>query len=210
PAPRAPSPVAAPRPVPPPTFGAVARDAGREEELPEVAAAAPAGTGRIRQMVVRAVPTQPGLAAVAVPRLAALGVALAVFALPWLAPRRLLLPFPWQESARSGLERNQRSAGYLQIDRAARTFFLLEGHYPDGLQELVTGNLLSPSALADPEGRRLAYSAENLAYEVQPVSGGEPVAELGIREAITGDFLLDPDFLDLPEKPDRPPLVLLD
>jgi uncharacterized protein DUF4388 len=204
PAPRAPVPV--PRPVPPPTFGVVARDVAPEEELPEVGAAAAAGTGRIRQMVARAVPTQPGLAALVVPRLAALGVAVAVFALPWLAPRRLLLPFPWQESARSGLERNQRSAGYLQIDRAARTFFLLEGHYPDGLQELVTGNLLSPSALADPEGRRLAYSAENLAYEVQPVAGGEPVAELGIREAITGDFLLDPDFLDLPEKPDRPPL----
>jgi len=201
----------APRPVPPPTFGVVARgrDAAPEEALPDVAAAPPA-TGHLRQMVARAVPTRPGLAAVAVPRLAALGVALAVFALPWLAPRRLLLPFPWQESARSGLERNQRNAGYLQIDRAARTFFLLEGHYPDGLQELVTGNLLSPSALADPAGRRLAYSAENLAYEVEPVAGGEPVPELGIREAITGDFLLDPDFLDLPERPDRPPLVLLD
>jgi hypothetical protein len=161
-------------------------------------------------MVARAVPTSPGLLAVVVPRLAALLVALVVFTSPWLAPRRLLLPYPWQDQARTSLERNQRAAQYLQIDRAARTFFLLEGHYPDGLQELVAANLLSPKALADPAGRRLAYSAENLAYEVQPVVGGEPVAELGVREAITGDFLLDPDFLDLPEKPDRPPLVLLD
>jgi hypothetical protein len=147
---------------------------------------------------------------VVVPRLAALAVAVVVFAAPWFSPSRLLLPYPSQDAARAALERNQRSAQYLQIDRAARTFFLLEGHYPDGLQELVAANVLSPKALADPAGRRLAYSAENLAYEVQPVVGGEPVAELGVREAITGDFLLDPDFLDLPEKPERPPLVLLD
>ncbi|HXT21181.1 MAG TPA: hypothetical protein VN923_10550, partial [Thermoanaerobaculia bacterium] len=197
---------AAPRSaVPAPTFGVKPDD----EELPEIAPA-PAATGRVRQMVARTVPVSPGVLAVVVPRLAALFVAIVVFASPWLAPRRLLLPFPWQEQARAGLERNQRSALYLQIDRAARTFFLLEGHYPDGLQELVAANLLGPTALADPGGRRLAYSAENLAYEVQPVVGGEPVAELGVREAITGDFLLDPDFLDLPEKPERPPLVLLD
>jgi len=202
---RAAAPPAAPRPVavPAPTFGVP------EEELPEITPP-PAAPSRVRQMVARTTPTRPGALAMAVPRLAAFAVAVAVFAAPWYAPRRLLLPYPWQDAAREGLERNQRSAQYLQMDRAARTFFLLEGHYPDGLQELVAANLLAPSDLADPAGRRLAYSAENLAYEVQPVEGGEPVAELGVREAITGDFLLDPDFLDLPEKPERPPLVLLD
>ncbi len=182
------------------------------EALPEVPSARPAAAARARRVVMArpTAPARPSAVAVAAPRLAALGVAVALLAAPWLGPRRLLLPFPWQEAARLSLERNQRSAQYLQIDRAARTFFLLEGHYPDGLQELVGLDLLSPGDLADPAGRRLAYSAGDLSYEVQPVAGGEPMTELGVREAITGDFLLDPDFLDLPEKPDRPPLVLLD
>jgi hypothetical protein len=144
------------------------------------------------------------------PRLVAIVVAAALIASPWLAPRRLLLPFPWQEAMRAGVERNQRVAQYQQLDRAARTYFLLEGHYPDGLQELVARRLLTTGALVDPSGRRLAYSAEDLSYEVQPMVAGEPMSELGVREAISGDFLLDPDFLGLPEKAERPPLVLLD
>jgi hypothetical protein len=165
----------------------------------------------MRKMVLpREAPPRPSALAVAAPRLAALLVAAVLFSAPWFAPRQLLLPYPWQDAARSSLERNQRSAQYLQMDRAARTFFLLEGHYPDSLQELLGMNLLSPRALVDPAGRRLAYVAENVAYELQPVEGGEPVPELTVREAITGDFLLDPGFLDLPERAERPPLVLLD
>jgi hypothetical protein len=155
-------------------------------------------------------PARPNVLASTFPRLAAIAVAALVFAAPWLAPRHLLLPYPWQEMARTGLERNQRNAQYQQIDRAARTYFLLEGRYPDGLQELVTLDLLAPRSLADPTGRRLAYSAGDLSYEIQPVVGGEPLPELGVHESISGDFLLDPDFLDLPEKSERPPLVLLD
>ena len=206
-APAPPTPARVLVPAPAPVASAPA------EALPDVEEApAPVAAGRVRKMVLPrdAAPSRPSAPAVAAPRLAAFLVAIVVFASPWLAPRLLLLPYPWQDTARSSLERNQRSAQYLQIDRAARTFFLLEGHYPDGLQELVTLSLLSPRALADPAGRRLAYSAENLAYELQPVEGGAPLAELGVREAITGDFLLDPDFLDLPEKSERPPLVLLD
>ncbi len=211
PRPLAPAPPTPARPVAVPAPAPVAN--APAEALPDVEEApAPAPSGRVRKMVLPrdAAPSRPSPLAVAAPRLAALLVGIVVFASPWFAPRSLLLPYPWQDTARSSLERNQRSAQYLQIDRAARTFFLLEGHYPDGLQELVTLNLLSPLALADPAGRRLAYSAENLAYELQPVEGGAPIPELGVREAITGDFLLDPDFLDLPEKSERPPLVLLD
>ena len=158
----------------------------------------------------QAAPLRPSVFASTVPRLAAAGVAALVFAAPWLAPRHLLLPYPWQETARSGVERNQRNAQYLQIDRAARTYFLLEGRYPDGLQELVTLGLLAPRSLDDPAGRRLAYSAGDVSYEIEPVVGGEPLPELGVHESISGDFLLDPDFLDLPDKSERPPLVLLD
>ena len=204
---------APPKPAPAPAPVSAAASSAPAEALPDVEEApAPAASGRVRKMVLPrdAAPSRPSPLAVVAPRLAALFVGIVVFASPWLAPRLLLLPYPWQDTARSTLERNQRSAQYLQIDRAARTFFLLEGHYPDGLQELVTLNLLTPLTLSDPAGRRLAYSAENLAYELQPVEGGAPLPELGVREAITGDFLLDPDFLDLPEKSERPPLVLLD
>jgi hypothetical protein len=147
--------------------------------------------------------------AVAAPRILAAAVAAGLLAMPWIAPRRLLLPFPWQESSRVALERNQGAARFLQLDRAARTFFLLEGHYPDGLEELVPA-LLPAEALRDSAGNPLAYSIDERSYHVVPVLDGRPAAELGAREAITGDFLLDPEFLHLPERPDVAPLVLLD
>ena len=211
---RAAGPAAVSRPVAVPAGRGRAE---RAEELPAVGPAhpparppGPGPRGRRIVLVQPEAPRDPSLVSVLVPRLAALAGAALLFASPWIGPRHLLLPFPWQEPTRAGLERNQRNALYLQVDRAARTYFLLEGRYPDGLQELVALRLLSPRDLADPAGRRLAYSSEDLSYEVQPVEGGEPRPELGVREAITGDFLLDPDFLDLPEKPDKPPLVLLD
>jgi len=183
--------------------------------LPASAPAAPpapkaATKGKVVVMPGVAKPAGPPLVALVVPPLVAAVVAVMLFAAPWIGPRDLLLPFPWLESARMSLERNQRSALYLQIDRAARTFFLLEGHYPDGLQDLLGRDLLAGGEMADPAGRPLAYTAENVSYEVQPIVRGEPQSALGVREAITGDFLLDPDFLDLPDKPERPPLVLLD
>jgi hypothetical protein len=70
--------------------------------------------------------------------------------------------------------------------------------------------LLPPDGLRDPSGNPLAYSSDDRSYEVAHLVDGQPVAELGAREAITGDFLLDPDFLRLPDRPERPPLVLLD
>jgi uncharacterized protein DUF4388 len=181
----------------------------RVDELDETASMS--APERRRKVVVLRPPEKklPAIAVVA-PALVAGLFALVLFASPWLGPRRLLLPFPWQETMRTGLERNQRTAQYLKIDRAARTYFLLEGHYPDGLQELVTRRLLEAGDLVDPSGRRLGYTAEDLSYELQPMVAGEPIAELGVREAISGDFLIDPDFLEVPEAAERPPLVLLD
>jgi hypothetical protein len=191
---------------------------GRDSALPEVPAdaddvvAAPQPPTRGPKVVqLRAgAPAQASGVAVFAPVLAAMALAIGILAIPWLAPRHLLLPFPWQDGSRTALERNQRAAQYLLIDRAARTYFLLEGHYPDDLQELVTLELLPASALRDPAGNSLAYATEEVSYEVQPVRGGASLPELAAREAVTGDFLLDPQFLALPDRPERAPLVLLD
>ncbi|HEV8631786.1 MAG TPA: DUF4388 domain-containing protein [Thermoanaerobaculia bacterium] len=217
-APAAPPATRTPAQFPARASAASAAPAPREkrEELPEIghshAPPAPPAPARGRRVVVPhpSVPPRPSPLSVWVPRIVALAAGVALCFAPAIAPRHLLLPFPWQQHARATLERNQRAAYYMQIDRAARSYFLLEGHYPDGLQELVGLDLLSPRQLYDPAGHRLAYSAEEVSYEVQPIIGGEPVADLGAREAISGDFLLDPDFLDLPERAEKPPLVLLD
>ena len=196
---------APPRASPPP--GAVPARPGVEDQLPDapeppVAEARPSRPRALPQERLRG-------AAVWVPRVLAATVAAVLLALPWLAPRRLLLPFPAQGSARASLERDQRAARHLQLDRAARTYFLLEGHYPDRLDDMPPGLLPADGSL-DPAGHPLAYSSDERSYQVVPVIDGRPVAELGAREAITGDFLLDPEFLRHPEGADIAPLVLLD
>jgi hypothetical protein len=179
-------------------------------ETDEPAVAPAARPGKVLRMRAPVAPARLGGIARAAPLLIAAAVACGALATPWLAPRRLVLPLPWQDATRAALERNQRAASHLQLDRAARTYFLLEGHYPDGLEELVALDLLPAAALLDPARHPLRYSSDERSYEVTPVVDGRPVPELGTREAITGDFLLDPDFLRLPDRPERPPLVLLD
>jgi hypothetical protein len=45
---------------------------------------------------------------------------------------------------------------------------------------------------------------------LQPVEDGKPVPDSGTTEAITGNFLLDPAFLNVPSETNAQPLVLLD
>jgi hypothetical protein len=196
-APLGPRPVA-PRPVPSPS--PVTLSSALEEEEPDQRP--PAGVTRPR---VATLPSLEPWARAAV-ALAALAILVAGIHRPW----ELLLPFPWQEEIQQRMERNQRVAVYQSIDRAARTHFLLEGHYPDELVELIHVGLLHPQSLQDPRRRSLAYTADDLSYELFPVERGVTMADLATREAITGDFLLDPDFLRLSEVAARPPLVLLD
>ncbi|MGE5233269.1 MAG: DUF4388 domain-containing protein [Acidobacteriota bacterium] len=127
-----------------------------------------------------------------------------------LAPRRLELPYPGQGQARATSERVARAARYLKIDRAARTHFLLEGRYPDNLAKLVELGLLSARDVLTDGGHLLAYSSDAVSYTLQPVDRGEAVAELGASEGISGDFLLDPEFLKNKKKEEAQPLVLLD
>lgn len=135
---------------------------------------------------------------------------LGLFLWSGLAPLFLTLPFPWQDTQRSGLEKEVRSTIFQKIDQAAKTHFLLEGEFPPGLEELVAVGLLSAAEERDALGRPLAYSPSEYSYVVQPVAGGEPVTSSASTEAVTGNFLLDPDFILLPDNLDEQPLVLLD
>jgi len=144
------------------------------------------------------------------------GGGLALMALVWVVaafvnfPGALLLPFPWQEQERAAFEAQQRTALYLKIDRGAKSYFLLEGQFPERLQSLVGKRLLGTHDLKDPEGRPLRYEPSEIRYELAPVAQGERILDLATDEAITGNFLLDPDFYSLDNESMAIPLVLID
>jgi len=190
-------PVAAPRPVAPRIAPAVPPEA------------APEPGGPFRQMKVEARPAPPRSLGWVGRTLAALLAALVVASL-LRVPDALMIPFPWQQREREALVRDQRASLYLKIDRAAKTWFLLKGSFPDRLQDLVAAGLLSSDDLQDPEGRPLRYAAAEESYTLQPLAGGKPVPDAETTDAITGNFLLDPEFLNAPPETTAAPLVLLD
>jgi hypothetical protein len=129
-----------------------------------------------------------------------------------LAPAGLLRPFPWLDEERAESVGTRDEAQRLEIDRAAKTFFLLQGRFPDRLQDLIGLGLLQPDDLIDPRGRVLSYRPSEASYEVGPLTSGAEAAGPGGREGISGDFLLDPEFQESVEstEPAEAPLVLLD
>jgi hypothetical protein len=166
-------------------------------------------TGQVRQMKVEPKATVP----LGVPwggRILALLLALLAVGALLRVPNSLMVPFSWQGSERAALARDQRAALYLKIDRAAKTWFLLKGSFPDRLEDLVKAALLSPADLKDPEGRPLRYTAGEESYTLQPLEGGKPVHGTEATEAITGNFLLDPEVLNVAPESKAAPLVLLD
>jgi hypothetical protein len=142
-------------------------------------------------------------------RILALGAFILLVALTWSDPVRFLQPFPWQQGLRQAVLDEQTSAAYLKVDRAAKTSFLLDGHFPEALEKLVGDAYLTPRDLVDPVGRRLGYSSQVAGYLIFP-EGEEDVTPGASRtEAVTGNFLLDPEFLQ-DRTVEIPPLVLLD
>jgi hypothetical protein len=192
PVPTGPRPVVAPKPVTAPALAAEPEESDRA----------------FRRMKVEPRPAPPTLGWVGRP-LAGLLAALVILGL-LQTPDFLAFPFPWQNRDRAELARDQRAALYLKIDHAAKTWFLLKGSFPDRLQDLVAGGLLSPADLVDPEGRPLLYRASEESYTLQPLEKGRPVPGAEVTEAITGNFLLDPEFVDVPPESATQPLVLLD
>ncbi len=135
----------------------------------------------------------------------ALAMALALF----IKPGSFLLPFPWQENQRLSAQRQLRQSLYLKIDRAAKTYFLVKVHYPGSLEDLAESGLISSSDFHDQANHELAYSTDDVSYRIVPVVDGNQDVELATTEAITGDFLLDPQFLRPPSS-DVEPLWLIE
>src|SRR5215213_2416491 len=217
-----PVPAPAPGPVAAPSPAAVAEDAAagrpglrvvRQEGAPAAPGrAVPAedeAAGPFRKMKVEAPTAEIGAQPVT-PKLLAAGFALLLGALLFVQPEAVLLPFPWQEREREALAQDLRSSLYLKIDQAAKTAFLLAGRFPANLGDLVEAGLLTRADLRDPRGLSLRYEPGEESYTLQPMQAGKPVAGAETSEAVTGNFLLDPEILTVPAESAEHPLILLD
>jgi hypothetical protein len=162
-----------------------------------------------RKMTVDAAATVPASARVLPPLLATVLV-LVLVAVMLLAPQSLLLPYPWHDAERAALAQEQRNALYRKIDRAAKTFFLLEGRFPEQLGLLHDAGLLARQDLQDPAGFPFQYVTTDESYILQPLDQNRPLPGTESTEAITGNFLLDPELVSVTPESTRAPLVLLD
>ncbi|HTQ81382.1 MAG TPA: DUF4388 domain-containing protein [Thermoanaerobaculia bacterium] len=191
---------------------ATSRRAARPVEVPPAAISPVAPPGDLptvfRRMTVEELAVPLSFRTVA-RLLAGAAVALLVFFL-LRGASVLFLPFPWEEAQRQSLAQEQRSALYLKVDRASKTYFLLEGRFPERLGQLQQLHLLSGADLTDPQGYELHYSAQAESYRVQPVdSKGGKITGTEATDAVSGNFLLDSEFISV--SPDtQTPLVLLD
>ncbi|MGB3563667.1 MAG: DUF4388 domain-containing protein [Thermoanaerobaculia bacterium] len=142
-------------------------------------------------------------------RLLAIGLVVGLVSVVLMNPRFLILPFPGQRDLRQELENLKYSAAFLKIDRSAKTFFLLEGRFPESLNDLVERGFLHSEDLLDPTGDPFEYSALASGYMLHRNQPEEASPITSRAETITGNFLLDPEFV-VPELTERPPLILLD
>jgi hypothetical protein len=195
-APQAPSPAPARKITPVPAAGAARRLSPAPESRVETTRTLPRPSESFEAAWILA--------------MAAVVAGILIVGIAFLRPPALQLPFPGQADTRAALEQQRRVGRYLAIDRAARTFYLLEGRYPDRLEELVGRELVAERTAADPSGRPLELAAHEDTYQLRPVENGVPVADQGITESVAGDFLLDPAFFAGLVEESGVPLVLLD
>ncbi len=188
-----------PPPAPPSPAAGGAAEAPEGAEIPPSAGLSSRAS---RSPLSRAVADRLGWA------LAALLAVLAVVGL-WRSPLALTLPFPWDRSHRQALERDLAMSAFLKIDRATKAYFLLHDRFPDQLEALANTGVLANRDLWDPLGRFLDYRPQETSYSVVPREDDRLEGE-GRFEAVSGNFLLDADFLSLPQSAKTPPLVLLD
>ncbi len=127
----------------------------------------------------------------------------------WIAPERVLLPFPWQRGLQEGFDRERAIAALSKLRRANSAHFLLHGRFAEDLSDLSTGGLLPAADLEGLSGQPLVYSATAASYVVRSSIGMAPERETFLQETIRGNFLLDPEIAP-PTESRRPLLVLLD
>ncbi len=204
-----PAPVPPARPSPPvgdggapaPAFATLERAASRGGAAREEAAeSGPAAAARAATEAASS-PWLAGLLALAV------GLGLAAFA--WWDPTRLYFPLRAARLADAAFGRQQQSAFYLEVDRAAKAFYLLQGSFPESLPELVEGGFLNAGDLGAPRRGPLAYADAPVSYLVLLEGGQTGPGESHRTETVAGHFLLDPGFV-APDMVDAPPIVLLD
>lgn len=125
-----------------------------------------------------------------------------------VAPESLLASLPWQGLSRSAYIAARNEAVAAEVQKAAKTFYLLEGRFPADLDRLVELGLLSRTALFDIQGRKAVYQPGEESYRLAWSAQAE--GEAGEVTSIRGNFLLDPESLATGSDSGMPPLVLLD
>lgn len=141
-------------------------------------------------------------------RLLALAAAAAVAALLVVTPLDLVLPFPWSAGERAAQAEVRLEAAADTVERAARTYHLLEGRLPDSLGRLVDRDLLGDDARRGPDRLPLTYRSEGERFSLR--AGDAEADGAVVTRSVAGDYLLDPSVLEVTESGDGPPLVLLD
>jgi hypothetical protein len=124
-------------------------------------------------------------------------------------PGLFLMPFPWQKNQRDAVYQHLRQTLFGKIEQANRSYFLVQAHYPDSMQELVDLGLLTAGDLRDPAAYVLSYANGAVGYRITLLEEGETVEGLGAIETLRNDFLLNPRFLRTSPS-EGVPLVLLD
>ncbi len=125
-------------------------------------------------------------------------------------PAALLLPLASLEEERAALEKQRRVGRYLAIDRAARTFYLLEGRYPETLDSLTARGLLASRSLRGPSGAPIEYLPAGESYQLRSRARDGRAEGAGVTESVVGDFFLDPEVFAGLQEEVGVPLVLLD
>jgi len=131
-----------------------------------------------------------------------------VLGLAFVRPGAVLFPAPNDREARDGYERLLRLSRFDLIDRALRTYHLLDGRYPPTLDKLVELRALPDRALADPSGVPLVFRSEPEEYRLLASASGSTLSD--VREGVFGDFLLDRQMFAGLEDKGGVPIVLVD
>jgi hypothetical protein len=142
-------------------------------------------------------------------RLTGLGLAAAILWIATTSPLRIVLPLDREEPMRQRARAARYAASELRIQRAAVTYRLLQGRFPESASELSDLGLVDDRDLHDESGRAIQFSSTEVSYVAQSAEGEAASAAVVVAGAVTGNFLLDADF-GVGDHSTIAPLVLLD